>query len=264
MLRQKGLYVNSVRGDELKQGDDRHSLNDQPKNTSGPGGSVLFEYQWIKILSSIMTLFVFLSVAANFIRYSIGVSNEMLSSVLRRFDLDSELNFPAFFSSVIILFASQLFFVIYHNCRERQFERYWLYLSFIFLVLALDEATSMHEQLIEPLRIAFNLEGLLYFSWVLPALLFLLIFVAVYLRFFLSLAVTFRKHFLLSALMYVGGAVGLEMVGGAYAEQMVEVDFTYKMITTLEETLEMMGIILLIHTQLVYIKAQLYRTKRTS
>jgi hypothetical protein len=46
----------------------------------------------------------------------------------------------------------------------------------------------------------------------------------------------------LSAALYIGGAVGLEMPGGAYAEAHGIATFGYQFFAAVEETLEMLGL----------------------
>jgi hypothetical protein len=58
---------------------------------------------------------------------------------------------------------------------------------------------------------------------------------------------------MIAAALYIGGAVGLELVGGRYAEMHGLKNLTYSMIATAEETLEMAGVIVFIYALLRYI-----------
>jgi hypothetical protein len=59
------------------------------------------------------------------------------------------------------------------------------------------------------------------------------------------------------AALYIGGAIGMEMLGGylAYTTGMKSV--SYLIVTTLEESLEMLGIVVFIHALISYIKTYL-------
>jgi hypothetical protein len=55
-----------------------------------------------------------------------------------------------------------------------------------------------------------------------------------------------------AAILYIGGAIGVELIGGRYAELHGEENWTYSMITTVEESLEMAGLIVFIWALLEY------------
>jgi hypothetical protein len=56
-----------------------------------------------------------------------------------------------------------------------------------------------------------------------------------------------------AATLLIGGAIGIELVGGRYAELHGSEHLTYSMIVTLEESLEMAGVIVFIYALLKYI-----------
>ncbi|WP_258003851.1 hypothetical protein [Fischerella thermalis] len=55
--------------------------------------------------------------------------------------------------------------------------------------------------------------------------------------------------------IYVAGSSGTEMVGGYYANYYTQTNMIYALITTVEELLEMMGIIVFIYALLSYISS---------
>ena len=57
---------------------------------------------------------------------------------------------------------------------------------------------------------------------------------------------------MIAATLYIGGAIGLELIGGRYSELHGE-DLAYSMMTAVEESLELAGIIIFIRALLVYI-----------
>lgn len=183
-------------------------------------------------------------------------------ALFTKFYFDREANFPAFFSALILLFSSILLAVIASLKRQDhdKFWRQWQGLSFVFLFLALDESVSLHELLIEPLHNMFHLEGYLRFSWVLVGGLFAVVFAVAYLRFLFSLSPRMRLRFILAGAIFVLGAVVFEMLGGNYFTDgnpdptTDNQTPTYLILMTLEETLEMSGILLFISTLFAYIK----------
>ena len=117
-------------------------------------------------------------------------------------------------------------------------------MSVIFLYLSYDEAAQVHERLINPMRELLRAGGVFYFAWVIPATAGLLVIGAIYLRFVLALPPQVRKLFVLSAAVYVSGAFGTEMVGGYMRDSRADLWTAYQVIVTIEETLELLGMML--------------------
>ena len=129
-------------------------------------------------------------------------------------------------------------------------------MSFIFIYLSFDEAFEVHEKWSTPLRTYFNAVGFFHFAWVIPAIAFLLIFVLAYLRFLMNLPVSTRRLFLIAGALFVGGAIGLEMFSGYYKSYYGSYNIPFSMITTAEEFLEMLGIVVFIHALMSYMKLE--------
>lgn len=172
------------------------------------------------------------------------------------FSLDKEANVPTFFAGLILLLSGTLFGIIawYRRTRQEGYVVQWGILSAIFVFMALDEVASFHENLILPLRNSLNLSGIFYYSWVVVGLLFLLVFTATYLKFFFSLSPAFRLGFFLAGFVYISGALGMELLGGYYAEHYGLENLPYALITTVEETLELIGILVLIKYLFLYLQ----------
>src|SRR5690606_17836248 len=120
---------------------------------------------------------------------------------------------------------------------------HWLLLCPMFVYIAYDEAFQIHEKAIDPLRAELGGEdlGILYFSWVIPGAIIVCILTAAYIPFLLQLSKRIRAGFVLAAALYVGGALGVELIGGSYAEAHGNENLTYSFIVTVEESLEMFG-----------------------
>ena len=180
-----------------------------------------------------------------------GAVNELC----KRFYFDFENNVPAWFSTLGLFVSSGLFGLVAYFQRKRAgigFWR-WLGLCFLFIGLAIDEATFIHEILIVSLRDKLNLSGIFYFAWVIPGALFVLFIVSVYLPFIWKLPRNLRNGFLLAGATYVGGALGMELIGGYLAEREGFDAASYVLVMTIEETLEMFGIATLIFVLLRYL-----------
>jgi hypothetical protein len=84
-------------------------------------------------------------------------------------------------------------------------------------------------------------------AWLIPASILLIVFLGAYLRFVLALPLGLRRSMITAGVIYIAGAVGMELVGGVYASTNGFRTLPYALITTVEEVLEMLGIVLLIH-----------------
>ena len=93
------------------------------------------------------------------------------------FTVDMEGNIPAYFSSLLHLSSALLISLIAFDARHKgSADRVkWAGMAAIFLFLSMDEASSMHELLTYPVRELLGTSGILYFAWVVPAMIILTI-----------------------------------------------------------------------------------------
>lgn len=120
------------------------------------------------------------------------------------------------------------------DARER---RWWWVLAGIFVLLSLDEAIELHEQLGGA-----ALHGPLYFSWVVPGSLLTGAFCMTYLGFWLRLPPPTRRGFAWAFVIYVGGALGMELPLGAWYELRGDENLGYALLDFTEESLEVAGL----------------------
>lgn len=175
------------------------------------------------------------------------------------FDLDREQTIPNLYSSVALLFCSVLLTIIAFAKKSGSKAAFlqWLGLSGIFLFLSIDESVSIHEQFIQPLRTALHTSGFLYFPWLIPYSIFVIVVFLVYLKFLISLPTKTRLLFLIAASIYLTGAMGLELLGGYQADTYGQKNITYIVLISIEEILEMTGIVVFIYAITSYISSML-------
>ncbi|MEG4275839.1 MULTISPECIES: hypothetical protein [unclassified Microcoleus] len=177
------------------------------------------------------------------------------------FNVDHEGNIPTFYSFLTLLFSSLLLGAIAHakNLDSCRYKNHWKILSFIFLYLSLDEVSQWHEKLVNPMRSLINATGLLYFSWVVPMGFLVAIFLLSYSKFLFHLPVYTRKLFVAAGALYIGGAIGMEMLAGyiVYTTGGSSETLSYVIVTTIEELLEMLGIVVFVHALISYINTYL-------
>jgi hypothetical protein len=185
-----------------------------------------------------------------------SISDPTIRSIAVRFNLDQESTFPAYFTSVLLLISASLLWVIVAEKRRANdpFALHWLILSIGFLYLSLDEAISLHEILIELVDSWIRAGGIFYYSWVVVAIPLVILFAVYFSGFLFHLPVKTRNRFLLAGGLYVAGAFGFELVGGWFADQYGIDHPIISVLTIIEETIEMVGIVIFIHALLEYIR----------
>ncbi|HYG32401.1 MAG TPA: hypothetical protein VD810_05365 [Methylophilaceae bacterium] len=179
-----------------------------------------------------------------------------LWGMVRLFDLDEEKNLPTFFSTALAIIASGLLLAI--TLIRRQMERswkLWASLSALFLLVAMDEFIGVHEQLSAPLRDLLDAKGLLYFAWVIPYAFLVMLLAGIYGRFVFDMPAHIRNGILLSATLFLVGALGFDMLSGMLFEYShLTKTMLYGGVATMKETCEMAGMILFIHTLMRHIE----------
>ena len=172
------------------------------------------------------------------------------------FNLDRELNFPTWYSALMLGFCAILLKIIALG-KKQQGDRYtkdWQLLSVIFCWLAIDEVLSIHEIFIIPeVSEALNLPWFLHSMWVIPGVVFVVWFAKRYAKFVRHLPSDSKRHFIIAACTYIGGALIMEMLGSHFAESIGQQHIVYASIATGEEVLEMIGIVLFIRALLHYL-----------
>lgn len=179
--------------------------------------------------------------------------------LVKLFNVSRETALPTWYSIIAVLTCAMLLAVIATAkwyARDR-FRWHWVGLSLIFLGISIDEQIMVHEGLATPVRNLLNTGGIFYYAWVIPAILFLTAFAAIYLRFVLNLPEPFRRLFVLAALLYVGGALGMEMVGSWLADTRGVETLTYQTVATIEEIGEMSGIAVFLYGLLNYLRRRI-------
>lgn len=173
------------------------------------------------------------------------------------FDLNTEANVPTWFASSILLIAALLLLGIGVSERalEHAYSSHWIGLGAIFTFLSIDEAAELHERSSHFVDAFVDTSGVFFFSWVLVGAVFMIVVGAFYIGFLRSLPARTRYLILAAAAIFVGGAVGMEMVAGYHASSAPDnywMSARRVVLTHTEETLEMTGVLLFIYALLDY------------
>jgi hypothetical protein len=207
---------------------------------------------WRGLAAIILTLLVGHLVGMVFI-YVFG--HDYVFGLVPLFSLDGEGNIPAWFSAALLFVSAQLLFLT--GTAERRAGNPWMGwmgLAFIFAFLAVDELSAFHEKIGWAVGDRVGAEGLLHeYFWVVVYGPIVAALGVVYLRFLGRLPGRVRWLMLLSAALYVGGAVGVEVVGSPFWNDDPELRrWPYLALVGVEEMLEMFGISVFIRAILTY------------
>lgn len=205
------------------------------------------------LLLLVVAVLVALSLLGQISRFWFG--HPHLQGFVPAFYLDYESNVPTWYSSFALLLAALLTALIAWAkfSGGDRYRWHWSCLAFLLACMSVDEIAMLHEYPIHPLRQFLDAGGLLHYTWVLPGALFVLLVGVAYLRFLGHLPARTRASFLLAAAIYLAGAIGVEMLSGLQADLYGEENMGYALITTAEELLEMLGIVVLITALLNYL-----------
>jgi hypothetical protein len=204
------------------------------------------------LLGSLFYPFVFLVLERSNFVYLARVTRSL-------FDVDAEANVAAWFSSAILLLAALLLTAVglAKRLAREPYARHWIGLGLVFVFLSMDETAMFHEKTIDPLRVLLRATGVLYYSWVVVGALVVFVIGLIYLKFLRDLPGPIRVRFVVAGLLFVGGALGVEMIaayyhytiGTAYEGSPLNV-----LLVHIEEGMEMAGVITFISAILLYIQ----------
>lgn len=155
--------------------------------------------------------------------------------VLLHFSLSYEGNIPTWLSSSLLLGCAIVAGLIASEATA--WRRHWWGMMIAFGWVSLDEAAEIHEHL----GGLIGTHGILYFDWVIPAMGVVLVLAVIYWPFLRALPRVTRNRMLLAAVIYVGGAAGMELPLGWWTERHGNAGLGYALIDWVEETMEMIG-----------------------
>lgn len=172
-----------------------------------------------------------------------------LLALLDKLDVNGEMNIPSWWSSLQLSAAAVLLTLIGLAVRSglRAGATPWFLLSLLFVGLSLEETAAIRDLFNPVLRRWLGASGFFHFAWVIPGALFVAAVGASFLRFLIQLDRRTRTLFLLAGAMYVGGALGLEILGGYLTTRYGQDHLGYILATTLEEGCEMWGVALFVY-----------------
>lgn len=183
----------------------------------------------------------------------------MPDSIYPLFAMDGEYNLPSWFNSGLWLVLSIVSFTIFFLSPRHTISRHGgKLLGIIALYASIDEGIQIHEhfglwayvmQQHFSLRLPFDS----HFLWVIPGIIIATITGLLLLKFIYYLPSTVRKTILFSGTMFLFATIIIELISGIWSKHF-GTDFYYNLLITLEETIEMssLTVVILALTSLFY------------
>lgn len=161
------------------------------------------------------------------------------------FDLDEEESFGTWFNAFILLYAALLLLIHARGQKLKKdpWSAWWMILAVGFLLLSIDEIVGMHEYLNSALKET---------SWTSVAAVAAGVVALVFVPFILHLPTRSRVLFIVAAILYLGGALGVERWADRFVEQDLLDTLEYNLWTAVEEVMEMSGVVLFIYALLTH------------
>ena len=216
----------------------------------------------LKLLSIIIATLILLSTLGKGLQ--LYVDNKFVDFFVQLFYLDNEMSVPTFYSACALMLSGLILSLIALKKKDLQ-EKYlsWLGLGLLFMFLSIDEICVIHEHLSGIVQKSYKTTGFLYFGWVIPYGILILVLGTTYFKFVMALQPKVRYYMILSGAIFIMGSVGVEMITAKIAFIGGEENWAYISLMTIEEAMEMFGIALFIYTLFLYINIEFGSLKIT-
>ncbi len=207
----------------------------------------------VRMLAIVAIILSVISFSTRFIVYFTGYNN--LKGFIPLFYVGNERNIPTAFSVLLLQIAAILLLVITMLKWKKPNSLYlsWAFLCVGFYYLSIDEGWQIHELTLGHKHTAngmlwgYQFSGFLYRYWIIPYILALPFLLFIFWKLLMSLEKRTRRLFILSAVIYLSGVIGMESIGG-YIKSIHGIDnWWYYLEVAVEEGLEMAGIIVFIY-----------------
>lgn len=227
---------------------------------------------WFQPKKIFVSLFIFISllfIAHLLTQYIIGQHNFDPSSVryqlLWKFNLDEERSLGTWYSQIALFVAAALALTIgfIKKIRKEKWGLWWIVLGGVLIYLSIDESVSIHEMLMAPTQDILGIHsGILFNAWIIPVAIVVALFGLIYFNFWLHLPKKTRILFFVAAVVYIGGAIGMEMIAANYYSTNwggyvpAGSNPLLIIIPGIEEFLEMFGVAIFIYALVDYLSRQ--------
>lgn len=240
--------------------------NREANRGENSNSDVVAEVSLDMLVARVCRLLIIAALVLVLVSFAVGLVGVLYGGpFVRLFYVGADLSLPSWYSALVLVFASILLAITSFTVRSSRSPRYarrWAILAAIFAYLSCDEMLRLHERmssiLLQPALDALGVipGGLLYYPWVIVYAPLVLIFVAAYFPFWLALPIRIRRLFVAAGLVFVGGAMGVELFN-AYHDDVSGRELLVFVGTHIEELMEMVGIVVFVYALLSFLESQL-------
>lgn len=232
-----------------------------------PPIELAFELEPRRVLKALLTItavFAILSAVLQFIFY-FGPPFPGRDFLVYVFDVNEEKSVPTVFNFLqhLVSAAVVLLVTVMRRRARGHYEWRWVLLVFLFLYTASDEILMLHERVGTHLHETYHTTGVLFYAWVVPGAAFALTVAVLELKLVLGLPPPIRGLAIASACIFVGGALGVEVLESAEFSAHLKDTLWHELLGSVEEGMEMAGLSLFIYAMLRYIQEHLGSLKLT-
>lgn len=224
-----------------------------------PNVSVTLSIRWVvRVLITLIVAFGLVSLAAQLFSENVIADNQYVDRIADWLNVNSEGSIPTWYASITLMSCAVLLAIIAIWARRagRPFGLHWATLSIAFALLSLEEIIGVHSQAFKVLRTAASGISGAGYALILGGLLVagLIVLAWLYGRFFLHLPSRWRTLVLVGMAIYLTGVFGTDAIGDSLRTVFGEDDIVLLLVLTLEEVLEMSGVLIFIYCLLDYIR----------
>lgn len=181
-----------------------------------------------------------------------------LRGITTRLLVGNDSSVPTWFASFLLFISTLLlaFITLVKKKYGGSYVNHWGFLSLLLFYISVDEVATIRETVSNAVKPMVSVTGFFYYIWVIVAIPFIILVALAYAKFFTHLPKKVRTLLAMGGGGYVLGAIGLEMFAAALHSTQGTQNLLYHLATTLEEFLEMAGVILVIYSLLLYIRSE--------
>jgi hypothetical protein len=209
------------------------------------------------VLAALIVAFSVLSFVSQVVVEFVVVENRYADRLAHWLDVNAEASIPTWYATITLMACAGMLGVIAIDAarRGRSYRLQWAALAVIFGLLSLEEILGIHSQATKVLRMFASITDGVGYALVLIAigLIALATLAVVFGRFYMHLPPRWRWWFAVAAVIYITGVVASDAIGDYLRTTSGDATLAYIVVLTVEEALEMTGVLIFIVMLLEYI-----------
>jgi MFS family permease len=210
------------------------------------------------VLAVLIVVFSVLSFVSQVFVEFVVVDNRYADRIAHWLDVNAEASIPTWYATITLMACAVMLGVIaaHASRRGRSYPLQWAALAVIFGLLSLEEIIGIHSQATKVLRMfASTTEGVGY-GLLLAAIgpIALALLAVVFGRFYMHLPPRWRWWFAVAGVIYIIGVIASDAIGDYLRPENGDASLAYIVVLTVEEALEMTGILIFIVMLLEYVR----------